>query len=93
MAITSGIVHVTAARVEIVSPPFAGGWVHLFNYNEELDRPAYIGGSDVASGSGIPVYGGPVPRLPYWIFVEPNARLYAIADAGKDCWIGWLKTP
>jgi hypothetical protein len=93
MALKSGTIHVTKTRTLIIEPPVAGCWVHLFNFNEETDRPAYVGDSTVTSGSGIPIYGGAVPRLPYSLFIEPLAGLYAISDEGKDCWIGYLKTP
>jgi hypothetical protein len=94
MALKSGTLHVTKTRAPIIAPPLAGGWVHLYNYNEEIDRPAYVGGETVVPGTGIPIFSGsPADKRPYWIFIEPNAQLYAVSDDGKDCWIGWLLTP
>lgn len=98
MAPKSGCIHVTRNRaLFIASEPItsAGGWLYLWNMNEETDRPAYIGDEHIEAGFGIVIPSGPFTnRLPVSIFVDVNwAPIYAISNIGKDCWVGYLKMP
>ena len=93
MALVSGILHVTKTRKLIVVPPVSGACVHLYTYNTEDDRPAYIGDKNVVSSSGVMIPSGTGLRLPYPMVIEPNAELYAVSDEGKDCWLGFVVTP
>ena len=98
MAPRSGRVHVTRnPALFIASDPgtSVGGWLYLWNMNEETDCPAYIGDENIEAGQGIVIPSGPYPgRLPVSIWVDANwSPLYAVSDKGKDCWVGYLKMP
>ena len=101
MASSSGTVHVTkTAQILLTamispsplsSPQVVRGRLYLFNMNEELDRPAYVGAAGVQPGNGVAIPSGLYPaRQPVELVVRPDTDLWIVSDDGKNCWVGWL---
>jgi hypothetical protein len=91
----SGKIHITHNKKVITDPldPLEprGYNLYLFNMTEEEGCHAYVGGDDIKVGEGIVIPSGSLSRAPIVINVRPDAILFAIAVAGKDCRLGFMK--